>query len=466
MVSTKTLADLGVRLQKSGRESGTGNGWVSATSVLALTIATWLALIVSGGTWMFYERYLAAPVAPPGTTWPEIMNYGMEQFYLQLALVACVFVVPAIMSLVAQSAVLGASGRERRLATLRLLGLSNGAITRMTMIETGFQTLLGLAFGTILAIATSPFWALIHFDNEYLKAWDMLLPWWGYPLMWAIVMVLALVSSVIGLKRVLVSPLGVSKRDMPKALRWWRLVFFAVVVIGTVMVLQTVDPANDGLQGTLFAVLSLFIFFSGVNVVSPFLVQVLAKISQVAPGATSFVATRRVATNPKEAWRRVSAMAFLSVLLGYAVLMPTAGNNDFGDLTMQEDIITGVIITFVIGFIVLLMSTVLTQAAAVFEQAELTKALDFIGAPLSLHRNVAFKQTLFPLFMVSAFSMVLGAAIGYLMFGSYADTDVFTTRSVAIIIGFVAAIFSVALMTYSVDPLRRRLLGTQVRRND
>lgn len=460
MINTKTLSDLSLKLQRAGRESGSGNSWVSTTAVLALTVATWLALVVFGGTWMFYERYRAALPTSAELFW------SVEQLYLSLAFVACTFVVPIIVALVAQSAVLGASGRERRLAALRLLGLSNGDVTRMTMIETGFQTLLGLAFGTIISIATAPFWALIKFNNDYLAAWDMLLPWWGYPAVWAVVMVLALVSSVIGLKRVLVSPLGVSKREMPKALRLWRLGLFVVLLSATIMAFKSINPAQDGIKGILIFVLAMVVFFSGVNIVSPFLLQLVAKLSEWVPGSTNFIATRRVATNAREAWRRVSAMALLSVLLGYIVLMPTAGSKDLGDVTMQQDIVTGVVITFLIGFVVLLMSTVLVQSAAVFEQAELTKALDYMGAKPALHRDIAFRQTLFPLLAVSVFCMALGVALGYVTMGWFADTDIFTTRSVAIIIGFVVSVFSVALMTYSVEPLRRRLLGTQVRRND
>lgn len=55
-VSTATLARLAGVLQREGRASGGGNGWLSGLAILALTVGTWLFLIVIGGTLMFRAR--------------------------------------------------------------------------------------------------------------------------------------------------------------------------------------------------------------------------------------------------------------------------------------------------------------------------------------------------------------------------------------------------------------------------
>ncbi|WP_410131500.1 hypothetical protein, partial [Klebsiella pneumoniae] len=69
-----------------------------------------------------------------------------------------------------------------------------------------------------------PFWAIIKFDNDYLDTWDMLLPWWGYPLVWVAVVLLALYAAVVGLRRVMISPLGVSRKEVPKSMKAWRMI--------------------------------------------------------------------------------------------------------------------------------------------------------------------------------------------------------------------------------------------------
>ncbi|MEJ5920199.1 FtsX-like permease family protein [Corynebacterium sp. H78] len=463
-IPTKALVDLGVSFQRAGRESKTGSRWLSTLAVLAVTVSTWAIMIVAGGTWMFVERW-----RDPIPELEPLKSQGVLEFYVFLALVACVFVIPTTMSLIAQSAVLGASGREQRLATLRLLGLSNGAVTRMTMVETAGQALLGIALGTILSVATAPFWALLTFQDVRISTWEVLLPWWGYPVVWFIVMLLALVASVIGLKRVLVTPLGVSKRDIPKALKWWRVIAFAVIVGAGVMYVNTFDPsaelASSEIFGFVFLALVLFVMVSSVNIIAPFMLQVLAWVSRIVPGKTAFVATRRVATNGKEAWRRVSAMTFLGVLLGYITLMPMDGDEQFGDLAIQRDLVPGVAITFIVGFIIMLMSTLLNQASTVYEQAPLTRALDFIGTPFAFHRSVAIQQIFVPMLVMGALGFAFGYSIGYLTFGQFAE-DTFTMRSVVIIGIFLASIVIATLMTAAVDPLRKQIIGRQVRRND
>lgn len=467
-IPTRALASLSLSLQRAGRETRSGNGWLSTAAVLALTVSTWLALVVAGGTMMFYRRAQAEPPLPENPSLEDIQNAGNGDLYFQLAILACVFVVPAMMSLVSQSAVLGAAGRENRLATLRLIGLSNGAVTRMTLVETALQAVLGLVIGTVFAVATAPFWAAISFDEDYLGATDMLLPWWGYPAVWAIVLLLALVSAAVGLRRVLVSPLGVTRREIPNAVRRWRLLIFAVLIVAAVVILNIVDIKDMDLATTINGAFGLLIAVTAVNVVAPFVVQALGRISaKLAPGAANFVATRRVATNAKETWRRVSAMTFLSLLLGFISLMPKLGVAEaIGDKTLANDVVVGVVITFAIGFIVVVVSTVLTQASAVYEQAALTKALDFVGAPISLHRKVAFKQTFYPLLVLSAMGFLMGCFFSWVMFSTAAEVNPISERTLIVLCSYVGSVLAVGLVTYAVDPLRRRLLNRQVRRND
>lgn len=471
-MKTSVLARLSLDFQRANRETRSGNGWLTSLAVLAITVSTWMALIVVGGTMMFRRRYENQPPLPDDATMEQILSYGNSETYYSMAFIACAFVVPAMISLIAQSAVLGASGRERRLATLRLIGMSNGAITRMTLTETAIQAVLGIILGTLLSIGTAPFWALVSFERKPLETWDMLLPWWAYPLVWAAVLLLALGASVLGLKRVMVTPLGVSRREMPKSLRWWRIPFFAVVFLIGMVTITQIDPnANGGSVGAAISVaIVFFLVFGAASVVAPFLVQLLSRIAGFIPGSANFVATRRVSTNPRETWRRISAMTCLSFLLGVIVLMPK-----FHDIIIegvayhdysQEDIPTGIMITYAIGFVVMLVSTILTQASAVFEQRNLTRALDFMGAPVALHRRVAFKQTFYPLFALSAFGFVVGALLGFTLFATASEPSISGSRSLTILIVYLGSVIAAGAATLLVDPLRRKLLLAQVRRND
>ena len=136
------------------------------------------------------------------------------------------------------------------------------------------------------------------------------------------------------------------------------------------------------------------------------------------------------------------------------------------DVTFAHDIATGVTITFVIGFVLLLVSTLLTQASAVYEEASLTKALDFIGTPISFHRTVTFKQTFFPMLATSIFGFVMGALLGATMFGPIANEITFGQRSLVVALAYLVGVVSVGAVTLAVDPLRHKLLGRQIRHND
>ena len=160
-------------------------------------------------------------------------------------------------------------------------------------------------------------------------------------------------------------------------------------------------------------------------------------------------------------------MAFLSLLLGFTMIMPSEDKiEEVADATLAHDIATGVTITFVIGFILLLVSTLLTQASAVYEEASLTKALDFIGTPISFHRTVTFKQTFFPMFVTSIFGLAMGALLGAAMFVPIANEITFGQRSLVVALVYLGGVLAVGVVTLAVDPLRRKLLGRQIRHND
>lgn len=386
-------------------------------------------------------------------------------FYVALAFISCVFVVPAMVSLVAQAAVLGAAGRERRLATLRLIGLSNGDVARMTLVETVRQTAVGLVLGTILSMATAPFWALVSFQGNRIGVSEMFLPWWGYVLAWAAITVLALGASLLGLSRVVVSPLGVSRRVMPKAMGWWRVVAFGVIVVVGVIAMSKFDMRN-GASAVIGAGLVMFVLLSAIGIIAPWIIQVAARLAGAFGGGANFVATRRVATESKATWRRVSTIALLSVLLGYVAVMPEIEDDSFGSANLMDDVFTGVVLTFAIGLIIVVSSTLLTQASTVYEQAQLTRALDHMGAPAALHGRVGFKQTFWPLVVTTVPAFFFGVFLGVAMFTSAAEPLAIDPRSAALFAVYAGSVVLVAATTMAVEPLRRALLLRSVRRND
>ncbi len=459
-VATKTLILVSQDLQKGNKENQHRSSWLNTLAVIAFTVSTWAALTVAGGTYMFYDR--SENPTPALEQFNEGIGY-LLRFYIFLAAVACVLLVPTILSLTAKSAVLGASGRENRLATLRLLGMSNGDITKMTMIETLRQAAIGIGIGTVLSLLTAPAWSLISFQHQDIRTWEMILPWWGYLAVWAVIVVLALIAAVIGLKRVLVSPLGVAKREMPAALKWRRVIIFAVVFVGGLVYLKAYEPEASDPGSLVRVVLILMVLVGAIAVVAPMLIQLSAKIGSAVPGRVNYVASRRVAANARSTWRQVGIMVFLGIMLGYLGLSDVDQTLPGGDNTLNEDIFTGIVITFLIAIVLLMVSTALTQAATIFETAPLTKALDYVGTAKSYHRKVAMLEMLAPTALVAIAGYVFGTLMAFVSMAGN-NSPIFAERWWLSVAMLAAGVFGVAVVALIIDPLRQEIITKEVRR--
>lgn len=457
-------------LQKASLRAREGTGIVSALAIFSMTVCSWIAFIVAGGAWMFWERKVNR-FSVPIPIHESRDNDELLGFYVALAVIACAFLVPAIISLTSQAAVLGASGRERRLAALRLLGLTSGDITRITAFETGLQAVVGIGLGFLLAMMTAPLGAKFSFQGSTLSSTDLYLPWWGYVGVAAVLLLLAVLSSVIGMQRVMVSPLGVARREIPKAMKWWRLGLSVVVILSGMIWLRAQTPSTD--TAFLLAVgVAVFTMISILNLGMPFVLQLWFRLASFLPGTQHFVATRRISTDAKAAWRRSSATAFYGVLVGVLIISPK-GNDGFSQVFNDEpdvgmifrDLNTGVLITLAIGFIIAATSTLLGQASEVFEKASLTRALTALGVPRGFHFVVAVFQIMGPIVLVSLAGFALGGSMLGMLFGAAGDMD-FSTRAFNAFVLLAAGWGLTVLALLAVEPLRSRVLASGGRRND
>lgn len=458
-----SMSALALRLQREGVRAGTGTGRLTALAVLSQTIGAWMAFTVAGGTWMFLER-AQHPEQLAADTFGALPVADGLNVYVLLAPTACAFIVPALASMTAQSAVLGASGRERRLAALRLLGLTSGDVTRMTMAETGLQGVLGVVLGTLLSILTAPLWHLVRFQGRPIGTWEMLLPWWLYPAIGLVLVLLALGASAWGLQRVRVSPLGVARREIPRALRWWRLAVFALVAVVGIPLLVLLRPSTPNLASALMllGVLALMVF--SINLVASWLLQVGARIGSHLPGAATLVAGRRVGTDARATWRRVSSMAYLGVIIGAMAVAPIGAMGGDAGSILDHDIPIGAMLTLGFGFIIAAVSIVLGQSSQVFEQAELGRSLTRMGVPRPFHTRVSLWQSLAPLAFSTLGGIGWGVLLGMAMSSSSGGISAARLPMVAVLvlIGFGLALAA----TLAVEPLRSRTLAAVVRRND
>lgn len=462
-MKTSTLV---LDLHKAALRTRTGTGLVTLVAIISLTVSSTIAYLVAGGTWMFYQRSLRpqdfhvvqetlanGPDDPIMSTW------------VIMALFACAFLVPTIVSLTAQAAVLGASGREKRLATLRLIGLSSGDITRMTMLETAAQAAIGIVLGGFISVLLVPIFSNLKFQDVYISASELILPWWGYLTVAVVVFVLAITASVVGMQRVRVEPLGVSRKEMPPALKYRSAILFVVFTVFTlIMVDRTSMSSGIAAMAIVAAVVSINVML--INWVAPFLLQVFYRMVSIMPGTSHFVASQRIAADAKTTWRRSASMAFFGVIAGYLVISPVGADGltammseEPGIFMMFRDLAMGGVLTLVFGFILSAMSVFLGLASQIFEQAHLTRSLHLMGVSRSFYFRTQVFETLGPIIIVSLIGFTFGVMLGSVMLSSgIADVNFPMRLAMAGSILGIGWLFPLAAIA-AVEPLRTRTLN-------
>lgn len=467
------LPTLSLQLIRARLAAREGESLLYLASIAAYTVASALALTVAGGTWMFYSRWqqpygmLAEVIAIDASFEPVMM------FYFVLALIACAMLVPSILTLASGAAVLGARGRERRLSALRLIGLSSGDVTRMSLIDTLIQSAIGTAAGFAIYAVTLPLWHRLTFTAMPIQAHEMWLPWWLLLAVTVAVPAIGLLATFWGLRQVRISPLGVSRRTNKPPMRLWRALFFLGLLAVAYVALTMVNPGG-GLQAYLVLAGVMFVVIQGINMVGPWLLQVEARLVSQWPWASTMWAARRIAADPKQTWARVSSLGLLSLIAGYVSTMPlelsTGGHEELTNFAMASrwDFTKGVMITLAVGLVLTATSILITQASAVFERAEQTRALAKMGASPSFLTRVMWLETVAPVAVAVLLGYGLGVALAWPMvqfaskFGFEAPLAGPLVMGGVIVAGLALAAGAVAACL----PLQRQVLGEQRRAND
>ena len=410
-MSAVTLMRSAVSSTSEGRsQRQIGERWVRALSLVSVTVATWMLCTLMGGTWMFVARNMH-----PHEALVEVDPLSMA--YVFLALFASVLLVPSLLGLLTQAARANLGGREEHLAVLRLIGATAGEVRGMMILESLRQALVGLVLGSVLYVVTCPAWSLLAFQEKRVGAWEML-TWWVIPVAWIVVLVLAACSVWLALRRVAVTPLGVTKKIPPKG---QSVITLVLSVVGAVLLYRylsslTIAPEADALEFVVVLVVA-----GGILTVNALIavgvIQLLARLSYRMPGAANYVATRRVGRGAKTTWKRVTALYFVAFIGGVGGWFSAVPEIDEAPALMMiaGDIPSGVVITVVFATLLMVSSTLLTQALGVVEQKQLTKSLYFIGAPAAFHTKVAVREVGIPMLVVALLGFGMGSLMGTAM---------------------------------------------------
>ncbi|MES9537781.1 FtsX-like permease family protein [Actinomadura sp. NPDC000600] len=242
--------------------------------------------------------------------------------YLWLAGLASVLMVVPLLVFGGAAARLTVARRDARLAALRLVGATPGQVVAITAAEAVLTAAAGAVAGLALYAAAVPALARITIAGGGWFAGDL----WPGPAVLAGVLagvpLLVGASAVAGLRRVVVGPLGVARRETPPGMRAARIVALLAVVaafgaVGGGLV-------DMGRAGMVILMVFLMLAFLTINFAGPWVVAVIGHLTVAAArGPARLLAGRRLVDDPRSAWRTVAGVALTGFIAGFFALLNT-----------------------------------------------------------------------------------------------------------------------------------------------
>ncbi|MBB5076273.1 FtsX-like permease family protein [Nonomuraea endophytica] len=255
--------------------------------------------------------------------------------YQVLALIATVLMIVPLLVFGGAAARLTVARRDQRLASLRLIGATPGQVAGMTVAEAVIVALAGALTGAILYGVAVPLLSRIQIGGGVWYLSDL----WPSPLVLAATLVavplLVGMSAVAGLRRVVVSPLGVAKRETPPGLRFFRVLALIAVLAAVPMLSRSTSV------GVIAVVIGLA--FLCINLVGPWVVALIGRITAgSARRPARLLAGRRLVDDPRSAWRTVSGVALTGFVAGFlGLLSPSAFSSDPGPAQLRVTVLSG-----------------------------------------------------------------------------------------------------------------------------
>ena len=235
-------------------------------------------------------------------------------------LVVALAILAPVLIFIATATRLSAARREQRFAAMRLVGATRGQVSWLAAAESAVAGVAGAAagfgifFGLRIPVAGISFIGEPFFPAELsLGPPDILAVAIGVP-------AAAAVAALLALRRVRISPLGVARRTTPKPPRAWRMLPLLAGLAELGFFTVHGNPASIGGQVLVF-VPSFLLIIVGLAIAGPWLTMATARVMArrtSRPG--TLIAARRLADDPRAAFRAVSGLVLALFITTVAVV--------------------------------------------------------------------------------------------------------------------------------------------------
>jgi cell division protein FtsX len=223
---------------------------------------------------------------------------------LSVAGVALIF---PVLILIGTATRLATTSRDQRFAAMRLVGATPRQISAISTVESGVAAVIGVGLGFALFYGLRPLLATVdltgtpyYADDLALRLRDVLLIGLGIP-------VAAAIAARLALRRVQISPLGVTRRVSPSPPRPLRLIPLLLGLGELAFLIGRVPASTKGQIWTF--VPGILLVMAGIVIAGPWLTMLGARLlARRTNRPAVLVAGRRLGDDPKGGFRAVSGL--------------------------------------------------------------------------------------------------------------------------------------------------------------
>jgi hypothetical protein len=331
--------------QLSDRFGGTQVGTIGSS---ALPAPDTLLIIIGHQVDDLARRSDAVQVTSISTTSPSEcgsncgvgFGFSSDGVALVLAVVAVLLLFPVLI-FIGTATRLSAATREQRFAAMRLVGATPRQVSVLSAVESSVAAAIGTAVGFGLFFALRPTIAAIPFTGAPFFTSDLSLSLADVVLVAVGVPLAAAVAARIALRRVQISPLGVSRRATPRPPRAWRTIPLAagLAELGYFAVVGRPDSTSGQLAAYVPGGL---LIVAGLVLAGPWLTMLGARLMARRAGRpAALIAGRRLSDNPQAGFRAVSGLVLAlcvgSGAIGAIITIGSAADPGGGDGSLLVD---------------------------------------------------------------------------------------------------------------------------------
>jgi hypothetical protein len=258
-----------------------------------------------------------------GTAGNASVGYDTTTLEVILAVAALALMFP-VLTFISTATRLAAARREQRFAAIRLTGATPRQVSVISTVEASLSALAGVAAGFGLYLALHPLLlALPSFTGEPFAPGDLSLRLADVLVVAVGVPVAAAIAARIAMRRVQISPLGVTRRVTPPAPRAWRVIPLLAGIAELAYFARTGHPSSIGGQ-ILTGFLGFLLTMAGVVVAGPWLTMVGSRVlARFTSRPATLIAGRRLGDNPRAAFRSISGLVLALFITSVTVGVTT-----------------------------------------------------------------------------------------------------------------------------------------------